>query len=97
MLAPALNEWVPRNHARLSVNSKVLFRLVYGPSVLSPKPLKPETPIAGMPHDSDGPVDTPGMLSSETTSRTNASSRPKVLKNELYPKRSSLSTVGDTV
>ena len=79
------------------MNSNTLFRLVYGPSVLSPKPLYPDIPMLGMPHDSGGPVDTPGMASSDTTSRSNASSRPNVLKKELNPKRNSFSSVGDSV
>jgi len=79
------------------VNSNTLFRLVYGPSVLSPKPLYPVMPMDGIPQASSGPADTPGISSSETTSRTKASSRPKVLKKELYPKRNSFSTVGDSV
>ena len=41
--------------------------------------------------------DMPGMASSEVTSRTLASSRPNVLKNELYPNRNSLTTVGESV
>src|SRR5678810_227410 len=97
MAAPTLNECSPWIHDRLSVNSNTLLRLVYGPSVLSPKALYPEIPIDGIPHASAGFDDTPGMPSSVTTSRTKASSRPNVLKKELNPKRASLSRVGDSV
>ena len=79
-LAPALNECRPRIHVRLSLNSNVRLLIVYGPSVLSPKPLNPVMPIAGMPQASGGFSEMPGMPSSLTTSRSNASSRPNVLK-----------------
>ena len=46
IIQKALNEWFPRNHDRLSVNSNTLLRFVYGPSVLSPKALKLKQDIA---------------------------------------------------
>ena len=66
-------------HDTLSMNSKTLLLLVYGPSVLSPKPLNPLTPMLGMPQAVSGSGFMPGMPSSEVTSRTKASSRPNVL------------------
>ena len=80
MVPPTLNECRPRIHDTLSLNSNARFRFVYGPSVLSPKPLKPVMPIDGIPQASGGFNEMPGMPSSLMTSRSNASSRPKVLK-----------------
>ena len=80
MPPPTLNECRPRIHVTLSLNSNALLRFVYGPSVLSPKPLNPVMPIDGMPQASGGFSEMPGMPSSWTTSRSNASSRPNVLK-----------------
>ena len=64
MLPPTLNECRPRIHVTLSLNSNALFRLVYGPSVLSPKPLNPVMPIDGIPQASGGFSEMPGMFSS---------------------------------
>ena len=74
-------EWRPRIHDRLSVNSNARLRFVYGPSVLSPKALNPVMLMDGMPHASGGFSEMPGIASSLMTSRSNASSRPNVLKN----------------
>ena len=45
MVPPALNACRPRIHDTLSLSSSARFRFVYGPSVLSPKPLNPVMPI----------------------------------------------------
>src|ERR687897_852934 len=55
--APTLNECRPLIHDTLSMNSYTLFRLVYGPSVLSPKPLNPLIPMLGIPHAASGIAD----------------------------------------
>jgi hypothetical protein len=55
------------------------------------------TLILGIPQASGGIEDMPGMPSSEVMSRTNADSRPNVLKNELKPNLNSLTTVGESV
>src|SRR5882762_2845214 len=67
---------------------------MYGPDVLFPKVWNEEIVNEGIPHAALVGAVNPGIFSSPTTFRTNASSVPRVLKKLLYPNRNSLMIAG---
>src|SRR5207247_7259577 len=88
-------ECLPRIQEKLSTNWMRRLSVSLGPFVPFPRSPKPAMVSVGIPHELGTDDGNPGILSSLSTSRTNANSVPLLLKNVLYPKRKSLTRVGE--